>query len=177
MIMVMMRDVNRQPKQRSWGIRRPSFPAVATLVRLGGRHLSHPLDRMIAGLTIPALGALAIEPVFLMSDSAIVGHLGPAELAGLGIGSGILLNLVNLCLFLTFATTSSIARQAAAGNREAAAAQAVDGSWLALIIGLGLAVALGVASHSLTDLFGSGPAELHYARLYLDISLAGIPGM
>lgn len=136
-----------------------------------------PIDIEIGRLALPALGALAIEPVFLMSDSAIVGHLGTAQLAGLGIGSGILLNLVNLCLFLTFATTASVARKMGSGDCVAAAAQAVDGLWLAGAVGVGLVVLLACVSTPLTALFGHSASALGYSRTYLTISLVGIPGM
>ena len=41
-------------------------------------------DREILRLAVPAFLALVAEPLFLLSDAAIVGHLGTTELAGLG---------------------------------------------------------------------------------------------
>jgi putative MATE family efflux protein len=173
----MFRVVNRRWNRR--------FRLAAPLLSFGESALGSararmqitPTDSEIGGLAVPALGALAIEPVFLMSDSAIVGHLGTAQLAGLGVGSGILLNLVNLCLFLSFAAMASIARKAGSGDAAAAAAGSVDAMWLAVGIGVGLAVLLGALSDPLTSLFGSSPSALGYSRTYLDISLAGVPGM
>jgi putative MATE family efflux protein len=136
-----------------------------------------PEDGDIGRLAFPALGALVIEPVFLMSDSAIVGHLGTAQLAGLAVGSVIVLNLVNLCLFLTFTTTASVARMVGAGAPASAARQAVDGLWLAAGIGVTLAGLLACLSDPLTSFFGGGAAALGYGRTYIDISLAGIPQM
>ena len=60
--------------------------------RLIGRRREH--DREILRLAVPALGALVVEPLFLLADSAIVGRLGTAQLAGLGVGSAVLLNAV-----------------------------------------------------------------------------------
>jgi Na+-driven multidrug efflux pump len=40
-----------------------------------------PYDREILGLALPALGALAAEPLYLLADTAMVGHLGTEELA------------------------------------------------------------------------------------------------
>ena len=48
------------------------------------------IDRSIASLAIPALGALVAEPLFLIVDSAMIGHLGAEPLAGLAIASTIL---------------------------------------------------------------------------------------
>jgi Na+-driven multidrug efflux pump len=50
----------------------------------GVRHLSIGSDdRRIALLAIPALGALAAEPLYVLVDTAIVGHLGVRPLAAL----------------------------------------------------------------------------------------------
>jgi Na+-driven multidrug efflux pump len=51
--------------------------------------------RVILGLALPALGALIAEPLFLLADSAIVGHLGATPLAGLGAAGAALNTLVN----------------------------------------------------------------------------------
>ena len=42
-------------------------------------------DREIVRLAVPAFLALVAEPMFLLTDAAIIGHLGTAPLAGLGI--------------------------------------------------------------------------------------------
>ena len=98
-------------------------------------------DREILGLALPALGALLAEPLFLLTDSAIIGHLGTQQLAGLGVASAVLLNAVFLCIFLAHGTTSAVARLAGAGDLRRAHTQGVDGIWLGLCIGLALAAA------------------------------------
>ena len=45
------------------------------------------VDRDILRLAVPALGALIAEPLFLLADTAMVGHLGATPLAGLGIAN------------------------------------------------------------------------------------------
>ena len=92
----------------------------------------HRHDRELLGLALPALGALLAEPLFLLADSAIVGHLGTAQLAGLGIASAVLLNAVFLCIFLAHGTTSAVARLAGAGDLRRAHSLGVDGIWLAI---------------------------------------------
>jgi len=140
------------------------------------RGLSGP-DRELLGLAIPAVGALVAEPVFLMADSAIVGHLGTAQLAGLGIASAVLLNTVFLCIFLAHGTTAAVARRAGAGDLRRAFTLGVDGIWLAIAIGVGLA-ALGLAlAPVLVDLLGASERAGPYALTYLRISLLGLPAM
>ncbi|MFC6341578.1 MATE family efflux transporter, partial [Nocardioides hankookensis] len=67
-------------------------------------------DREILRLAFPAFLALVAEPLFLLADAAIVGHLGTASLAGLGIAAAVLQTVVGLCVFLAYGTTGSVAR-------------------------------------------------------------------
>ncbi|GAA3213395.1 MATE family efflux transporter [Actinocorallia longicatena] len=130
-------------------------------------------DREILALAIPAFGALVAEPLFLLSDTAIVGRLGTAEQAGLAIASQALTTIVGVCVFLAYGTTAAVARQVGAGRLREAARQGVDGIWLALGIGV-LLIAVGVPlSPSIVGLFG----ENAYAVDYLRISLLGAPSM
>jgi len=134
-------------------------------------------DHELLGLAIPALGALVAEPIFLMADSAIVGHLGTAQLAGLGIASAVLLNAVFLCIFLAHGTTAAVARQAGAGHLRRAYALGVDGIWLAIAIGGGLAAVGLTLAPVLVDLLGASDGARPYALTYLRISLLGLPAM
>ena len=84
------------------------------------------LDKEIVRLAAPAFLALVAAPLFLLSDAAIVGHLGTPELAGLGIAAVILQTVVGLCVFLAYGTTASVARLLGAGDRRAALAQGVE---------------------------------------------------
>jgi putative MATE family efflux protein len=136
-----------------------------------------PIDREIWRLAIPAFAALVAEPMFLLADSAIVGHLGTPQLAGLGVAGAVLQTLLGLFVFLAYGTTSSVARALGAGDRRRALAQGIDGLWLAL--GLGLVVAaIGVAGASwLVDLFGPSPGVADHATTYLRIASLGLPAM
>ncbi|MFE5758066.1 MATE family efflux transporter [Streptomyces massasporeus] len=134
-------------------------------------------DREIVALALPAFGALVAEPLFLMTDTAIVGHLGTAQLAGLGIASALLMTAVSVFVFLAYATTAAVARRVGAGDLQAAIRQGMDGIWLALLLGAAVvAVALPMAPH-LVDLFGASDAATPYAITYLRISVLGIPAM
>jgi putative MATE family efflux protein len=134
-------------------------------------------DREILGLALPALGALIAEPLFLIADSAIIGQLGTAQLAGLGVASAVLLNAVFLCIFLAHGTTSAVARLAGAGAMRRAHAQAVDGIWLGLGIGLTLAALGLVLAPRLVELLGAHQSAQPYAVTYLRVSLLGLPSM
>src|SRR5215468_9021342 len=96
--------------------------------------------RRIAGLALPALVVLAAEPLYLLVDTAVVGHLGPVPLAGLALGGGVLALVAWLGNVLAYGTTGSAARQYGAGARAAAVAEGVQASWLAVAAGLVMAV-------------------------------------
>src|SRR6476646_5015852 len=92
-------------------------------------------DREILRLAVPAFLALVAEPLFLLADAAIVGHLGPPELAGLGIAGAGGQAVVGLCVFLAYGTTASVARRVGAGDLRGALAQGLAGIWLAVLVG------------------------------------------
>ena len=99
-----------------------------------------PHDREIVRLAVPALGALAAEPLYLLADTAIVGHLGTNPLAGLAVAGSVLTAAFGIFNFLAYSTTASVARQVGAGNRRAAAEFGIDGCWLAVGLGVVLSV-------------------------------------
>ncbi len=132
------------------------------------------LDREILRLAVPAFLALVAEPLFLLSDAAIVGHLGTAELAGLGIAGAVLQTAVGLCVFLAYGTTASVARRVGAGDVRGALAQGVDGMWLAVLIGT-VATLVGVlAADRLVGLFSAGPEVTGHATTYLRLAFLGV---
>jgi putative MATE family efflux protein len=123
------------------------------------------------------LGALVAEPLFLLADYAIVGRLGTSALGALGVAGTALSTLVNLCIFLAYATTAQVARQVGAGNSREAVQRGVDGLWLAAAIGLAIIVVCWPLAPRLVDLFGASPELSGQAVTYLRISLLGTPGM
>ncbi|WAB82385.1 MATE family efflux transporter [Microcella daejeonensis] len=136
-----------------------------------------PLDREIAALAVPSLGALVAEPLFVLTDTAMVGHLGAAPLAGLGLAATVLQTAIGLLVFLAYATTPLVARRLGAGDRRGALSAGVDGLWLGLGLGvLLLAVMLPLSSPVIAAFGASGPVEAE-ALTYLTISWWGVPGM
>ena len=147
------------------------------IVRVEDGAARRTVDRDILRLAVPALGALVAEPLFLLADTAMVGHLGAIPLAGLGIASAVLQTIIGLMVFLAYATTPSVARRLGAGDERAAVASGVDGLWLALGLGVVLAVAGWWATPWLVGVFGASAAVTAEASVYLSISMAGLPAM
>jgi putative MATE family efflux protein len=134
-------------------------------------------DREIITLAVPAFGALVAEPLFLMVDTAVVGHLGTAQLAGLGVASALLVTAVSVFVFLAYATTAAVARRVGAGDLRAAIRQGIDGIWLSLLLGIAVAAVAMPTAPALVALFGSSDTAAPYATTYLRISALGIPAM
>ncbi|MEV5487479.1 MATE family efflux transporter [Streptomyces bobili] len=134
-------------------------------------------DREIVALAVPAFGALVAEPLFVLADSAIVGHLGTAQLAGLGVASALLTTAVSIFVFLAYATTAAVARRVGAGDLPAAIRQGMDGIWLALLLGAAVIALVLPTAPFLVDLFGASETAAPYAITYLRISALGIPAM
>ncbi|MDQ0985591.1 MATE family efflux transporter [Streptomyces sp. V2I9] len=134
-------------------------------------------DREIFALAVPAFGALVAEPLFVMVDSAVVGHLGTPQLAGLGIAAALLMTAVSVFVFLAYATTAAVARRVGAGDLPAAIRQGMDGIWLALLLGAAVVAVVMPIAPWLVDVFGASDTAAPYAITYLRISVLGIPAM
>ncbi|KQY23569.1 MATE family efflux transporter [Cellulomonas sp. Root485] len=135
------------------------------------------IDRQILALAVPALGALVAEPLFVLVDSAVVGHLGTAPLAGLALASTVLMTVIGLCVFLAYATTAAVARRLGSGDRAGALQVGVDGMWLALGLGVVLAAVTWLSAPWLIDALGASDEVAQQAVTYLRWSAPGLPGM
>lgn len=141
------------------------------------RPFAHPHDRQILRLAVPALGALAAEPLYVLADTAVVGRLGTPQLGGLAVASTLLLTGYVLFNFLAYGTTASVARRVGSGDEAGAAHEGVQGMWLALGIGVGLTVPALALAPQMVSVMGAGGEVAVNALIYLRISLLGIPAL
>jgi putative MATE family efflux protein len=131
-------------------------------------------DREIVRLAVPAFLALVAEPLFLLADAAIIGHLGTPQLAGLGIAGAVIQTAVGLCIFLAYGTTASVARRIGAGDVRGALAQGIDGVWLAVLIG-SLTTVVGIAlTGPFVGMFGPSEVVGAHAVTYLRWAFLGV---
>jgi putative MATE family efflux protein len=137
--------------------------------------LRSPYDREILLLALPALGALAAEPLYLLADTAMVGHLGTEELAALAIAGALIVGAFTLFNFLTYGTTAQVARLQGAGEPRAAGRIAAQALWLSTAIGLALTLLLAGLAVPLVDLMGGEGRTGDLAVLYLRIGALGLP--
>jgi len=130
----------------------------------------------VLSLAVPALVVLAAEPLYLLVDTAVVGHLGAVALGGLAIGGGLLAWSAALLNFLAYGTTARAARRAGAGDRTGAVAEGVQATWLALGLGLAVLVFFQLLAGPLTRLLAGGPGEVATAgEGWLRIASLGAP--
>lgn len=133
------------------------------------------LDRDIVRLALPALGALAAEPTYLLVDTAVIGHLGTVQLAALGLAATFLASIFWLFNFLANATTTHVANAHGAGKEEDVGSITGQAVWLALGIGLVLS-ALGVAlAGPIAGMLQAEGAVADHAATYIRISALGAP--
>lgn len=132
-------------------------------------------DREIVALALPALGALAAEPLYLLVDTAIVGHLGTRELAALALAASVLGVVTALCNFLAYGTTAQVARLHGAGQRARAGVYAAQALWLSLGLGVLVAGLVVLLAHPLVVLLGGEGETADLAARYLRISAIGLP--
>ena len=132
-------------------------------------------DREILRLAALALGSLAAEPLYVLADTAIVGHLGSSQLAALGIAAVVLSAVFAIFNFLTYGTTAQVARASGAGEDETAHGLGVQALWLSLGFGAGLTLLVVALAVPIVSLMGGEGQTADYAVEYLRIAALGLP--
>ena len=132
-------------------------------------------DGEILKLAVPALGALAAEPLYVLVDTAIVGHLGRGQLAALGVAAAVLTGVFGIFNFLQYGTTAQVGRASGAGEARIANRLGAQALWLS--VGFGLAVAAGVVALApqIAGLMGVEDQTADYAVTYMRIAALGLP--
>ncbi|CCH34214.1 MATE family efflux transporter [Actinosynnema sp. NPDC047251] len=130
--------------------------------------------RRVIGLAAPALGVLAAEPLYVLVDTAVVGHLGALPLAGLAVGGVLFTQVATQLTFLSYGTTARASRLFGAGRRGDAVQEGVQATWLALVAGL-LVIGLGQLLAAPAARLLAGDEVAGQAESWLRIALFGAP--
>jgi putative MATE family efflux protein len=136
----------------------------------------------VLDLAIPALGALLIDPLMTLADTAFVGQFSetPDALAGMGSAAALLTFSFYLFGFLTKVTTPLVSSKRAAGNEEGAMALGGQALSLALSMGFVLTFVLLAFQTNLLGIMGAvdaGPETLSYAKDFLIIRTLAAPAV
>lgn len=134
--------------------------------------------RRLLSLAASAFVVLAAEPLYVLVDTAVVGHLGTVALAGLAIGATLLTLVVVVGTFVEYGTTGRAARAYGAGDLAAAVDEGVQASWIAVLVGSVVVVVGELLAHPMTRLLagGVGPTQ-HAAESWFRIAVVGVPGI
>ncbi len=139
--------------------------------------LRSPYDREIGRLALPALGALAAGPMYVLADTAIVGHLGTPQLAALALAGALVTTLIDLSDFLSYGTTAQVSRLHGAGREREAGGLAAQALWLALATGVLAALVVIVVARPAIELLGGHGEVADLTVGYVRIAALGMPFM
>jgi len=132
------------------------------------------LDRDILRLAVPALGALAADPLVSMVDTIFVGRLGVVPLAALGVNTSIFAMSFIVFNFLAYGSTPMVARAVGRGDRTGAGDVVQQALLLAVVVGGVATLMLEALAGPIVALMGAGPDLREPALSYLRIrALAG----
>jgi putative MATE family efflux protein len=140
------------------------------------RPTPHPDDRAIFRLAVPALGALAADPLYSLIDTAFVGHLGTAQLGALAIGTAAFTASFWIFSFLAYGVTARVARAFGASDTETVDKVGVQAVFLALVLGAAVtAIGFGFAA-DIVRIFGASDRVAVFAEPFMRIRiLAAVP--
>lgn len=112
----------------------------------------------ILDLSIPTLGALLIDPLLTLADTAFVGRFSESanELAGMGSAAALLTFSFYLFNFLCTATTPLVSSKRASGKESEALAVGGQALSLAFVLGTILSIILLISRQPLLDIMGTG---------------------
>lgn len=133
-------------------------------------------DREIVGLALPAMIALAADPLLSLVDTALVGRLGAIPLAALGVSVALFTLAFFGFNFLTYGTTAEVARLRGAGRPVEASTYALQALWLAVGLGALTTLVLAGGASVLVRAMGATGDVAGAALTYLRIrAFASVP--
>ena len=134
-------------------------------------------DRDILALALPALGALAADPLVSLVDTAFVGRLNATALGALGVNTAIFSLAFFVFNFLAYGTTPMIGRAIGRGDRAAAGRTVVQALTLAVVLGLLALVFLELFARPVVTLMGATGELQDPALSYLRVRALAAPAV
>jgi putative MATE family efflux protein len=128
-------------------------------------------------LAVPALGALAADPLVSLVDTAFVGRLGAAALGALGVNSAVFALVFFLFNFLAYGTTPLVGQAVGAGRPDTAGRIVTQALALAVAIGVVILAVLELLTGPILAVMGAGPELQAPAATYLRIRALAAPAV
>lgn len=136
-----------------------------------------PFDKEILRLGLPALGALAADPLVSLVDTAYVGRLGTEALASLAVAAAVFGVAFSVFNFLQYGTTPLVARELGAGRSRDAGRFAVAAAIAAAALGIVALAVLMAFPAPLLRALGAGDELIAPATEYLRIRALALPAV
>lgn len=138
-------------------------------------------SEMILRLAVPALGALLIDPLLTLADTAFVGRYSEtAALAGMGSAAALLTGSFFVWNFLCTATTPLVGSRRSSGNEQGALQVGGQALSLSLAVGAFLTTGLIILAQPLLQVMGTdvtGPDANQYATDFLIVRALAAPAV
>lgn len=128
----------------------------------------------IAHLALPIIGGMMSQNILNLIDTAMVGSLGAAALAGVGMASFLSFMAVGAIMGLSAGVQAIAARRLGEGRLDAAAAPLNAGLLVALVAGVPIAAVLIAAGPTLFDWLMDDPDVVEQGTGYWQARLIGM---
>ncbi|HEY7563372.1 MAG TPA: MATE family efflux transporter [Acidimicrobiia bacterium] len=128
-------------------------------------------------MAIPALAALAADPLLSLVDAGFVARLGTPALAALGINGAVFGFAFVMFNFLAYATTPMVAQAMGRGEPDQARLTIARAIWLALLLGGIAAALLNFLARPIVLVLQAGPEVVEPAVAYLRIRALAAPAV
>ncbi|MFQ5529515.1 MAG: MATE family efflux transporter [Gemmatimonadota bacterium] len=134
-------------------------------------------DRDILRLGLPALGALAADPLVSIVDTIFVGRLGVVPLAALGVNVAVFSLAFVLFNVLEYGTTPMVARAGGRGDRQAAGRTVIQALSVAALAGPLATLVLLTGARPIIGAMGATGDLVDPALAYLRIRAVAAPAV
>ncbi|MEZ4266707.1 MAG: MATE family efflux transporter [Myxococcota bacterium] len=140
------------------------------------RRLLVPRDRLhtILGLGLPIIGGMVSQNVLNLVDTAMVGSLGDAALAGVGLGSFVTFMAQSFVMGLGSGVQAMAARRVGEGRLDAAARPLNGGLALALSFALPISVVVALLTPALFPLIAPATPVADVGIPYVQVRMLGV---
>ncbi len=123
--------------------------------------------KTIAGLSLPIVSGMLAQNIMSLIDTAMVGRLGNAALASVGIGNFLFLLIASFIMGVSAGVQALVARRIGEGNPDLTGQDLNAGVLIASLVGLGLAIIAYLILPTIYPLVNQDPAVTEKGLAYL----------
>jgi putative MATE family efflux protein len=152
----------------------PAAQSAAPIPAAGRARLDRKRSREVLALALPIIAAMTSQNILNLVDTAMVGHLGPAVLAGVGLASFLNFMAVAFITGMSSAVQAVAARRYGEGNHGETALPLNGGILLSVLIGVPLSALLFVGAPRIIGALNQDPEVVAAGTTYFQLRLLSI---